>query len=457
MIRVTKVKATKTILTSAKHKESNMSKTGQTISCPKCNEKIDVTDLLFSEVTKESEERHKSEMDAVKQKAEAEFEHRKAEYIKNYTANTDIKLAEEKKRIKDKLENATAAAMKILKKDLDDQTKTIQELSGAAAELENLKRKNELTIAQAKSETEARVYKQVSAETKDLIDQSNRDHQLKIDEITNNAALKNAELQKKLDESKASAEELLRKQNQGSQQSQGEVQEIAIENWLSSYFPYDDIQEIKKGESGADTFHVVKNQAQIVCGTILYESKRTKSFSASWIPKFKKDIQNKNADIGILISDAMPPDIPSFGEKDGVFICSYTHFKALVPVIRDNIIKQKLISTSQENKGGKMEMLYDFITGNEYRLHVQAIIDSFTQMESELNQEKRSMNKIWAKREKHIEGIIMNTARMSGAIEGIAGNVLPTIPGLELYDEEESETNVLEHDQNIQDHKDLPF
>jgi hypothetical protein len=423
-----------------------MSKTGQTISCPNCNEKIDVTDLLFSEVTKESEARHKAEMAKVEQKAEAEFERRKAEYVKKHSATNDTKLAEEKKKIKDNLENASAATLDVLREELESQTKTIKKLSGAAAELENVKRKSELDIAKATAETEARVYKQAAAESKDAIDQ-----------ITSKADLKNAELQKKLDDQKASTEELLRRQNQGSQQAQGEVQEIAIENWLSSYFPYDDIQEIKKGESGADCFHVVKNQAQIVCGTILYESKRTKSFSPSWIPKFKKDIQSKNADIGILISDTMPPDIPSFGAKDGVIICSYTHFKALVPVIRDNIIKQKLISTSQENKGEKMEMLYDFIIGNEFTLHVQAIIDSFTQMESELNQEKRAMNKLWAKREKHIEGIIMNTSRMRGAIEGIAGNVLPTIPGLELYDEEESETKVLDHDDTPEASEDVPF
>ena len=422
--------------------EDNMS---QTISCPNCNEKIDVTDLLLSEVTKESEERHKAEMAKVEQKAEADFERRKAEFVKKHSDTNDTKLAEEKKKLKDNLENASAATLDVLREELESQTKTIKELSVAAAQLENIKRKSKLDIATATSETEARVYKQAAQESQDAIDQ-----------ITSKADLKNAELQKKLDDQKASTEELLRKQNQGSQQAQGEVQEIAIENWLSSYFPFDDIQEIKKGESGADCFHVVKNQAQIVCGTILYESKRTKSFSPSWIPKFKKDIQNKNADIGILISDAMPPEMSSFGLKDGVFICSYTHFKALVPVIRDNIIKQKLISTSQENKGGKMEVLYDFITGNEFRLHVQAIIDSFSQMESELSQEKRAMNKLWAKREKHIESIILNTARMSGSIEGIAGNVLPAIPGLELYDEEESETDALEHDDDNQK-EDVPF
>ena len=148
--------------------EDNMS---QTISCPNCNEKIDVTDLLLSEVTKESEERHKAEMAKVEQKAEADFERRKAEFVKKHSDTNDTKLAEEKKKLKDNLENASAATLDVLREELESQTKTIKELSVAAAQLENIKRKSKLDIATATSETEARVYKQAAQESQDAIDQ----------------------------------------------------------------------------------------------------------------------------------------------------------------------------------------------------------------------------------------------------------------------------------------------
>ena len=128
----------------------------------------------------------------------------------------------------------------------------------------------------------------------------------------------------------------------------------------------------------------------------------------------------------------MPSDMPTFGNKEGIIICSFADFKALSAVLRDGIIRQNSMAISQENKGDKMAMLYDFITSNEYRLHVQAILDSYTEMELDLNQEKRAMTKIWAKREKHINGIIMTTSKISGAIEGIAGNAVLPIPQLEL-------------------------
>ena len=378
--------------------------------------------------------------------------------MQKHSDSNELKLAKEKERIKNNMESANEATMLAFKKELDEAAETIKKLSGATAEVASLKRKNEVDIARAKSEAEARVYKQTTAETKDIIDQTNRDSQVKIDDIINKSALKLAEIQKKLDESKASAEELVRKQNQGSQQSQGEVQEIAIENWLKQEFPFDDIEEIKKGKSGADTLQTVHTQANRNCGKILYESKRTKNFEAKWIPKLKEDAKEANADMGVLITQTMPSDIPYFGEKDGVTICSYTYYKALANTLRDFIIRQSSVAISQENKGDKKERLYDFVTSNEYRLSIQAIVDNFSQMKIDLDKEKLAMTNAWKKREKLIEGIILTTVGMNGSIEGIAGSGMESIPELQLSAEIEDDDDSLEHDENSNKTvDDLPF
>jgi hypothetical protein len=435
-----------------------MSNKGQTINCPNCNHNIDVTDLLFSEVTKESEERHRAEMEAVQKQADEKFEAKKTKYLEKHIANNDSMLAKEKERIKDKVEADNVAAMEFMTQELEAQAETIKKLNGATAQVASLTRKNTVDVAEAISKTEAKIYKETTQQTKDLIEQSNRDNQIKIDEIVNKAALENAEIQKKLDDSKATAEELVRKQNQGSQQSQGEVQEIAIESWLKREFPYDDIEEIKKGKSGADTLQTVHTATNRDCGKILYESKRTQKFETKWIAKLKGDAKEANADMGVLITQTMPSDIPYFGEKDGVTICSYTYYKALANTLRDFIIRQSSVAISQENKGDKKERLYDFVTSNEYRLSIQAIVDNFSQMKIDLDKEKLAMTNAWKKREKLIEGIILTTVGMNGSIEGIAGSGMESIPELQLSAEIEDDDDSLEHDENSNKTvDDLPF
>ena len=213
---------------------------------------------------------------------------------------------------------------------------------------------------------------------------------------------------------------------------QGEVQELAIEEWLADKFPLDMIQEIKKGERGADCIQIVHTRTHQNCGTIYYESKRTKSFQPGWIEKFKADIREKNANIGVLVTEVMPPDMERLGLKDGIWICSYDEFKGLCTVLRESIIQLSTAIITQENKGDKMGMLYDFLTSNEFRLQIEAIVEGFTQMKTDLESEQRSMRSIWKKREKQIDKVLLNTTDMYGSIRGIAGNAVQAIALLEL-------------------------
>ena len=219
-------------------------------------------------------------------------------------------------------------------------------------------------------------------------------------------------------------------------QLQGEVQELAIEEWLRGQFPLDHIEEIKKGARGADCLQVVHTQTRRNCGTIYYESKRAKAFQAAWIEKFRQDIRDKGADVGVLVTQAMPQDMERMGLRDGVWICNFDEFRGLSTVLRDAAIRLSEAVTARENRGDKMGLLYDFLTGSEFRQQVEAIVEGFTQMQSDLESEKRSMQMIWKKREKQIQKVLLNTNQMYGSVRGIAGNAIQSVPLLELSDEE---------------------
>ena len=172
---------------------------------------------------------------------------------------------------------------------------------------------------------------------------------------------------------------------------------------------------------------------------IYYESKRTKDFQPSWIEKFKADMRDKGADIGVLVTEAMPSDFDRMGMKDGVWICTYEEFKALCAVLRETIIKLSSAISSQENKGDKMSMLYDFLTSNEFRMQIEAIVEGFSAMKTALESEKRSMQRIWKEREKQIDKVVTNTIDMYGSIKGIAGNAIQSVKALELPGDDEAD------------------
>ena len=197
-------------------------------------------------------------------------------------------------------------------------------------------------------------------------------------------------------------------------------------------FPFDTIDEVKKGLRGADCMQIVHTREAQNCGKIYYESKRTKDFQRSWIEKFKADMRDKGADIGILVTDVMPNELDRMGLVDGIWICSYEEFKGLSSVLRENIIKIHHAMKSQENKTDKMSLLYGYLTSNEFKMQIEAIVEGFTGMQADLDSEKRSMQRIWKQREKQIEKVLENTVNMYGSIRGIAGNVIGHIQALEL-------------------------
>ena len=193
------------------------------------------------------------------------------------------------------------------------------------------------------------------------------------------------EYEKKLDDQKKLIEEMQRKAEQGSMQLQGEVQELALEEMLKTMFPIDDISGVAKGVKGADVIQTVRNRVGAKAGTILYESKRTKEFYMDWVTKLKSDAVLVKADVCVIVTQAMPNGIERIGAIDGVWICTYTDLKGLVMVLRDGILKISEAYGSQINKGDKMQMLYDYLMSNEFRLQLGAIIEGFTELQKAIS------------------------------------------------------------------------
>ena len=311
--------------------------------------------------------------------------------------------------------------MTLMQNELSKKSEQIKELNRTKAEIEQLKREN--------SEIEER-FRLEAHKALSLQLETEREKIQKVVHGKSELKLKEKEMQ--LNDLRHKLEEARRKAEQGSQQSQGEVQELAIEEWLSSKFPFDTIEEIKKGIKGADCIQTVHTREMQNCGTIYYESKRTKEFQKSWIEKFKADIREKGANLGVLVTEILPKDMERMGLVDGVWICTYEEFKALSFVLREHIVKLSHSLQSQENKSDKMSILYGYLTSNEFSMQIEAIVEGFTQMQSDLDTEKRAMGRIWKQREKQISKVLDNTVGMYGSIRGIAGNALGSISALEL-------------------------
>ena len=419
-----------------------MSQENHHVNCPNCDYEIDVNEILaeqvedqlekkFQKQLNESLEKERAKSRAIEERVQAEREaivKQQEEYQTKLESAVNSKVKQEKSKIeaklKKKLQDDQADMLESLQKELNEKSAQVKELNKTKALISQLEREKD----EIKGSVELEVQKKLSE--KIVLERE------KIQKIeSDKAQFKILEQEKMNHQLTEKINELKRKAEQGSMQLQGEVQEIAIEEWLAASFPYDEITEIKKGATGADCVQIVNMPSRQNCGSILYESKRTKSFQPAWIEKFKTDLRKKKANFGVLVTAVMPKDMERLGQKEGIWICTFDEFKGLSKVLRESVIQLSTALIAQDNKGDKMAMLYDFLTGSEFRMQVEAIVSGFTQMEMDLTKEKRAMQKIWSQREKQIEKVVSSTINMYGSIKGIAGNAVQDIPLLELDDE----------------------
>lgn len=405
------------------------------IHCPKCGEPIVVEEILSQQleqsILKKYEHEKRAEQQRIlameeKMREEREaFEEKKRRENEMFQERLDARVKEEKllaeERIKKQMEAEQADAVRMMQQELNDKSDKLKAMQTMQIELEKIKREKEELRLNIELEQQQKMNVVLEEERSKIVAQEREKHEMNV-----------KEMQKKLDDQKRLTEEMKRKQEQGSMQLQGEVQELAIEEWLKTKFPFDVIDEIKKGARGGDCLQRVRNEWQVECGKIYYESKRTKDFQPNWIEKFKADMREKGADVGVLVTDAMPKGMERMGQLEGIWICKFEEFKGLSLVLRDSLMRVSAALSSQEQKGDKMHLLYDYLTSNTFRLQVEAIVEGFTTMQTDLESEKRSAQTHWKKRERQIEKVLTNTIDMYGSIKGIAGNAIQTVKALEL-------------------------
>jgi hypothetical protein len=334
-------------------------------------------------------------------------------------------LDEEKEKLSQEAKNKATADVNIMLQALQ------KELEESKIK-NNALQKNEVELMQLQQKLNAQSEQFEIEKQKAIIETQNKIAEDEKKKAAEMYELKDKEWRTKFEQQNKLLEEMKRKSEQTSMQLQGEALELLLEDMLRGKFPYDHIQEVAKGVKGADIMHTVFNAQQQESGKIIYESKRTKDFSNEWIDKLKNDMRSQNADIAVLVTQTMPKGMEQFGLRDGVWICNYQEVGALVMVLREGLIKVHHATLTQENKGEKMHMLYDYLTGNEFSQQILAIVEGFTSMKESLDSERRAMEKLWKEREKQIEKVLLNTTFMYGSIKGIAGNAVHTIKQLEL-------------------------
>ena len=404
-----------------------------TITCPKCNHQFEPTDALREDIQKELNLKARE----WQEKKEREYQQKELTYQQQLLA----KDSELQKKLLDEKQKLETILRKDISSDYENQLKILQQAANDADEKLKESRKKELEFLQKEKallnkeeELELTLQRKLMEERETLKEQFLKEEHDKISLKEQEYQLRMREMEKQIEDQKKLVDEMKRKAEQGSMQLQGEVQELLLEELLHSTFPFDQITEVGKGVRGADCIQTVRNQFGNEAGKIIYESKRTKEFSAEWIEKLKTDMRNLGADIAVIVTQALPKDMERFGEKEGVYICNFMEVRSVAILLRNALLKVFEAKKSQENKGDKMVMLYDYLTNSEFSEQWKAIKEGFMSMKMSIQKEREAMEKLWKAREKQLEKVLLNAAHIRGSIEGIAGSDV----NLNLLDDEDS-------------------
>jgi hypothetical protein len=444
-----------------------MDRNMETIVCPNCGITIDVESILLQT----AEAKIKSEYTEKFMKLNTEFlknkellRKEKEEFEEKKQKENELffqRLNKEKQKIaletEQKIKEQHLFEMKTMQEEIEKKRKENLELRQKEIEIlrkeQDLKEKQDLLqIEHDKQLIEAK--KQIEKEIAEKEQQKNElfkqqieiqyqeqkkllEEQLALlkkarEEESEKHEMEKKQIQMQMEQVLKQSEEMRKKVEQGSMQLQGEVQEVALEEKLKTLYLYDEILEVPKGFKGADVIQVVYDNNRNECGKIIYESKRTKNFSEDWIQKLKQDQLEAQAQIAVIVTEVMPKDMPKFGEKDSVWICTFNDLPQVSFVLREMMIREFLARKTQENKGDKMVMLYNYLTSIDFKQRLENIFDAFTSMKSELEKEKRAYQRIWKEREVQIERVFTNSIDMYSTFKGIAGKSILQIDNLQL-------------------------
>lgn len=369
-----------------------------TVKCPKCGAEIEVSEALKHQIEEQIiaslESKHKVDLENVRKQAEEDAG----------------------KKALDKFESQLTT----LQKDKDNEKERNKKLTGQIDELLSEIRKLREKDEDREIEMKRKLMDEEEKIRLEVRKKAEEEHQLK-----------DLEKDKKLTDALKQVEELKIKMQQGSEQTQGESLELELESNLKAEFPTDIISEVKKGQRGADIIHEVIDKLGRKCGVILWESKNAQ-WSDGWVEKLREDQRQAKADLAVLVSVNLPEGIESFSYRDGVWVVSWKHFIPLSWVLRFNLVSLYHERQSNEGKDEKMKILYQYLTGTEFKHRVEGIVEAFSNLQEELEKEKRYFNIKWARQEKEIRKVIDHTHGMYGDLQGVIGKSLPEIKILEL-------------------------
>lgn len=394
------------------------------VKCPNCSHAFPIEEVMAEEYKKEL----RNKMLDFQKKKDEEFSKKEQDFLNKEKLQAEAfeqKLAQEKAQLQKQLEENLR---KSIANDFENQMLMLQNANkdneeklrtARQKELEFLKKESEFKNREA--ELELVMQRKLQEERNTLAEQIKKQEQDKNAIKETEYQLKFKEYEKQIEDQKKLVDEMKRKAEQGSMQLQGEVQELILEELLQANFPFDLISEVGKGIRGADCIQTVRNTSGHECGKIIYESKRTKDFGGDWIEKLKKDKIAVSADVAVIVTQTYPKGMDCFGEKDGVWICSFEELKAVAYVLRDGILRLYSATKSQENRGDKMHMLYDYLTSTEFACQWNAISEGFMSMKMSIQSERNAMERMWKAREKQLEKVLLNAVHISGSVEGIAG------------------------------------
>jgi hypothetical protein len=376
------------------------------IKCPKCGFDIEVGEALASKIAGDLEVRIRAE------------------------SAKEIEQAVKHARVKER--EAVERKLKTVEADL--QAKSSQEIESLKIALTSKEkamdesRQREFALLKEKTELEEK-RKSMELEYQHKLDDERR----KLGEkYASEADLKLKERDKQIDSLRKALDDAKRKSEQGSMETQGEALELDLEANLEKKFPHDQISPVPKGIRGADVTQQVHHQGQTRSGTIIWEAKNTKAWNSNWIEKLKDDQRELGANIAVIVSSVLPDGVRNFDFIDGVWVCSVSAYIPLAMALRQQLIQVSFARSASEGKSEKMEMVYQYLSGDEFRQKVEAIVETFVGMQEQLDKEKRAFQRIWKEREKQIERIIDNTAGMYGDIRGLIGSSVPEIEALSL-------------------------
>lgn len=393
------------------------------IKCNQCGNTIEVSEAISKEleakVLKESKDKHEAELKNLMDKQKL-LEEKQTEEIEK------MKIEISDKARKDAIEK--------VRKDYDAKINSTKEESE-----EREKQNKELQEAQSKLMKELREAKDTEGKLKIEFEKKLLDEQAKIKqgakkEAEDELSLKLAQKDKQLEDLNKQLQEAQRKAQQGSQQLQGEIQELVLEDQLKQSFIFDEITDVPKGIKGADVIQVVKTNFGVPMGTIVWESKNTKNWSQQWVNKLKEDTRVLKADIPILVSAVLPEGISSFGQVDGIWVCDMQSAIPLASALRERIIAVTTALEANKGKASKAEVVYDYLISNDFKQRIEVWIEYFQSRREEVDKEKAYFMKKWEKEDKNIMKVLQNTAGMYGDLQGLIGTSLPKVKYLEISD-----------------------